>query len=335
MTMTSLGDLSTHFLLRRSNVALRTEATRLGQELSTGLTSAPLDHLRGDVSMLADIERRMSVAVAYRQATQEATVRAETMQTALGQVQELADDLLRPLLAASASGFAQAGNAASVQAMDTLDRMVAALNTQSAGRSLFAGNATDQPALTSASAIMGALQTVTAGLTDPADIVAAVDGWFDDPIGGFAATAYLGGADPLAPIRVAEGEAITLDIRANRQEIRDMLRPVALAALASDATLGLSPQGRSDLLTQAGQSMLAGQDGLSAIRGDLGLAQARLDQTTVRHASEQTGLQQARLSLLGVDPYETASRLEQVRFNLESLYTVTVRLSRLNLTEYM
>ena len=42
-----------------------------------------------------------------------------------------------------------------------------------------------------------------------------------------------------------------------------------------------------------------------------------------------------RSDILAVDPYETATALTQAEASLQNLYALTVRLSRLSLTDYL
>ncbi len=43
----------------------------------------------------------------------------------------------------------------------------------------------------------------------------------------------------------------------------------------------------------------------------------------------------ARTELIGADPYDTATEMEAVQGQLETLYTVTARLSRLSLADFL
>ena len=65
------------------------------------------------------------------------------------------------------------------------------------------------------------------------------------------------------------------------------------------------------------------------------IAQEQIEGWMLRTETEMVGMENARNSLLAVDPYETATRLEAAQFQLESLYTVTVRLSNMSLVNYL
>ena len=335
MSLTTLGDLTSHFMLRRHNAALRSEMLQLSRELTTGQTADPIRHLAGDFAVLADIEQKMTLNAAFRQAAAEAITATDAMQTVLGAVQDNSLQLAGSLMTLSDSGLLETGRIAADEARDLLDQAISLLNTQVGGRSLFAGDAVAGPALIDGSALLTELETVTAGLTFPVDITSAVDAWFDSAGGGFDTVAYLGSDQPIPPFRVASDQTVSLDLRADNMTVRQTLKPLVIAALAGSASLGLDHDQRNALYRDAGARLYEVQDGLTALRADLGVTEARLEETVVRLGSEKLSLEQARGGLLNVDPYETASRLEQVQFNLESLYTLTVRMSRLSLTEYM
>ena len=77
------------------------------------------------------------------------------------------------------------------------------------------------------------------------------------------------------------------------------------------------------------------QTPLTELRAGLGSLQGRIEETATRNSAERTSTQLARLGLVGIDPYETASKLEDVQLQLQTIYTVTVRSSRLSLTEFL
>jgi len=63
--------------------------------------------------------------------------------------------------------------------------------------------------------------------------------------------------------------------------------------------------------------------------------QARIDTATTRNTSEATALGIARAGLVQLDPYETATRLQHAETQLQLIYTLTARMSRLSLADYL
>ncbi|MEO1710281.1 MAG: flagellin, partial [Pseudomonadota bacterium] len=215
-----------------------------------------------------------------------------------------------------------------------MDAVLSAINTQSGGRSLFSGAATDGPAITTSDVILDAARTVLAGAQTPEEIITALDDWFDDP-NGFRQTAYLGSDADLAGFRVADGETVDLALSADDAVFADILKPLVLAAVTSDDTFDLAPEDKRALLSDAGQNILTAQSHLTTTQAQVGSVQARIDTFLTRNATEQTALEFAKGALLQADPYETATQLEAVQFQLQGLYTVTARTADLSLVNFI
>ena len=65
------------------------------------------------------------------------------------------------------------------------------------------------------------------------------------------------------------------------------------------------------------------------------MAEAQIDAAQARNANESFALQIARNDLVSADPYETASKLQETEAQLEMIYTITARMTRLSLLDYM
>lgn len=335
MTMNSLGDLAQSVMLRQQNLKARQDINRLTQEVSTGITSDVSQRVKGDFRYLADIERNIGLVEAYRTANAEAATLASGMQTALERMQKVTAELAPTLLAASNSGLAAQQTVAASLARDSWEQITSLMNTQFSGRSLFAGTATDQPALADAGTIVAALQAHIAAETSVAGLTGLVDSWFDTPGGGFDTIAYLGSTDGLAAQKVDATTVVELDTRADDPALRNMLKHAAMALIATDSALALPDVTRRALQKSAGQSLMQDQERITDLRAELGLAQNRIEDISVRLASERGSLDLSRYALISVDPFDTASQLATAQTQLESLYAVTARLSRLSLASFL
>ena len=334
MTVTSIGDLAQSLVLRTRSSQLKQTIATLTEELSSGRTADVTTRLGGDISYLADIDRNLTRLSGFAVAASEATLFARASQTGMERLHDLASDLSGSLISLSPSNIGSLRNHTAQQARAGVATAIAALNASAGGRSLFAGTATDRAPLGSADTLLDALRTELAGLTSQADLELAATGWFDDPA-GFRATMYAGSDQSLAAIEVGSGQEVALTLRADDPAFRDMLRNMAMAALATDPTLGLDADTQNAVMRAAGEGLLADQDVLAGLRADLGFAEARIEEAGIRNASARTGLEYARGALLEADPYDTATRLEEVQFQLEALYSVTVRTSRLTVLSFL
>lgn len=334
MTMTSIGDLAQSLMLRSRSAQLKRDLVTLTDELSSGQTSDIAKRLGGEFSHLADITRSLRHLDGFAVATGEVGLFAGTGQTSLGRLQDITAGLGTALIRIDPSSLGVSRNQAVLQARAGLDDAMGALNANAGGRHLFAGTATDRPPLASPDTLLAGLKSALTGAVTVADIRQAANHWFDDPA-GFQATVYRGSDQALAPVRIGPSEAVTQSLRADDPLFRDVLRDTALAALASDPDLGLDATGQSALLRASGEALISAQDRIAGLRADLGFAEARIEEVATRNAAARTGLEYARGELIAADPYDTATRLQDVQFRLESLYAVTVRNSQLSLLRFL
>ena len=117
--------------------------------------------------------------------------------------------------------------------------------------------------------------------------------------------------------------------------VRSLLKGLAMAAIAGDQQLGLNPGAKAALLNHAGGALVGAADDLTVAQGGIGMRQQLVEDAATRNAAESAALSIARNDMLAADPYETASALTQAEANLQTLYALTSRLSRLSLTEYL
>ena len=334
MNMTSIGDLAQNMMLRHRSVQIKQTIGTLTDELSSGRVSDLSARLKDDFSYLTDIDRNLARLEAFSVASKEAAFFADASQVSIGQLHELSTALSGSLISFNAPTHAPLGSHIALQARGNLDTAISLLNSSTGGRSLFAGTATDRAPLASADVMLGELETIVSGLGSSAAIETAVADWFADP-SGFRAVMYSGSDDTLAPIRIGQGQEVALTLKADDQAFQDLLQNLALVAMAGDESLGFGQGVQDDLFETATEGLLNTQDKLAAVRSDLGFAQFRIEETTIRNASARTGLEYSKGSLLEADPFETAIRLEEAQFQLESLYAVTVRSSQLSLLNFM
>lgn len=331
----SIGDLARGFQTAMQTNRAKSKLNILTQELASGLRADPTTTMSRDYLPLAGIERSLTRISAYETAAQEAAGYASVMQAALAKIETHRDQLGPALLTAGNSLNKTMIDTATTDAVTRLDAVVDAINIRVADRTAFGGTAIDGPALSDADIMLADLQLAISGLTDAASIEAAVVQWFDAPGGGFETVGYIGASAPLAEFRVAEGESVQLDVSAFDQEFRDVLKGFALAALVGDGALSGNTSERAAMTKRAGELIFASADGLTRLQAEIGVAEARVDYSSTSMASMKHALEMARLGIVEADPYETATALEQTRVQLENIFVVTSRLSRLSLTEYL
>lgn len=334
MNLTSIGDLANSLMLRRQSTSLKEQISVLTQELSTGKVADINSRTGGDYSHLSDIERNISLLDSYNLATTEAGLFAGAAQQQLGQLQGMVSDFSSTLINVRQAPQPAARELAAYEAMLGIETTITALNGSVAGRRLFSGVATDQAPMNGADVLVNELRAEVSGLTTVSDIRQAVDDWFADPT-GFDAAMYEGSDTNLSPMQVSANEQVSMSIKANDQEFRTLLKSLVIPALAMDDTLGFSDTVQIGLMETALESSLDADGQLTALRADLGFAEAKIEEAATRNVAARSSLEIARNDIMGADPFETAVRLEEAQFQLESLYTVTARSARLSLLSYL
>jgi len=267
--------------------------------------------------------------------TNDTATMAGAMQTVLQTIEHQTDDLVPALLNLGLTEGLGTLNRLTTEVRQGLDGVISALNTRLGDRSLFAGIAADQPALANADTILTALDAAisASGAVTIGEIDAAVTTWFADPA-GFSSVGYLGG-EPLSPLYLSPEDQVQGMLTAAHPALRDTLKGMALVALA-DRAAGASGAGiRMALARRGGETLLQNRSDRAALAADLGMAEARIEAAATRNQAEKSALELARNGLLVVDPFEAATRMEATQSQLEALYAVTARLSRLNLVDFL
>lgn len=333
MSILSIGDLAQSFMLRRHTGDLKTDLQTLAQEMTTGRTADLAAQVGGDFKPLASLTASLARLQAFGSATAEAVLFCDGTQAALGVVDSIASDLAPDILQVASGGQRDTLDVIAADAHQKFRTAVATLNTRIGDRTLMAGKATQGPALANADDILVTLDTLTTGMTTALDVEAALDAWFDDPA-GFSALAYLGD-EPLEALAIAPGEVVAIGVTADHPAICDTLKGLAMAALLDRGSLALAPEGQSTLAARAGETLMDAQSARTQLSARVGVVQEQIAAAESRNSAEASALEIARARIVSVDPYETATRLEETQTQLETLYAITARLSRLSLTDYL
>jgi flagellar hook-associated protein 3 FlgL len=332
MTRLSVGDASLTNILARQGADLRAQVNRAAQEVTTGRNADLAATLAGDLSPLLAIDASLARLAAFGTTTQDAALQTAAQQTALEGLSSLTLGITTTLLGAREFQTQAQIDTIAADARGRLASAIGLLNSQAADRAIFSGTATDTSPLGPADDLLAALEAAAAGLPSAATVAAAVLDWFADPM-GYAAF-YRGGA-ALAPVPIAPGEAAELATTAMDPAIRDTLAGFAMAALLDRGMLAGNAAERALLAQRAGQELLATNDARTALAARIGAVEAQIEAARTRNGAEETALGILRSDIGSVDPYEAASRLEAARSQLESLYLVTARVSRLSLVEFL
>ena len=335
MSIATYGDLASTFHTRHLTTRLKQDMARLGLELSTGREPDMATQVSGDFGPVAGIEHSLKLLVAHAESTTETATMVGGTQTVLGNIQDQTQALTGGLINAISSQNLGLIQSTAVDAREKFSSIISNLNTNFGGRTLFAGSATDGPALADAETIISDLMTAISSETTAAGVATQIDDWFNSSGGGFETSGYLGANEDLGPFRLRDGETASQPVKASDTEIRAQLSALAKSAVIAEGALEGNASAQKQLMTQSSNELRAADDQMTLVRAGVGSIEARIETASVRNAAEKSALELSYNRLTAADPYETATALQALYGQMESLYTVTARLSNLNFTDYM
>ena len=347
-------DILAQARLGRAQGDLKRSLEQAQIEVVTGESAEPLKATGGDPARLFAMERSIATLDSRTPLLSMAKSRASGMQTALESIQISTEQMGVKLLRDIAAGDFSSARFTAKDAKTALGQVMGALNVELSGRHLFAGAATGAP-LAAVDTLLADVQAIVAAEiatpTNPAlsiedNIDAAIKSYFD-PVPtpaptpaprNFNTDIYRGALTPPPPVELADGEFLSYAVRADADQLKDMMRGLAMAAVAVDfetTTPGLTTTEVMTLLDKSGQVILKATDQITLMRSDLGLAESRIEAAQTRTAAQRATLELARADLIGVDQYDAATRVTQLQSQLEAIYAMTARSSQLSLLNFL
>ncbi|WP_052171908.1 flagellin [Paracoccus sanguinis] len=331
---TSVGDLSRFVLLRQSNAQLKTRLSVLSQEMTTGLKADVPAATGGNLGRLAQVQGRLATLESFNRNASLAQSETSALQAALEGIAGLANR--GPEVQAAAAMEDEAAlDMRAAQAAQDFRTAVRMINTEAGGRFALSGTEVGTAPLAPAEDILALARAQVAGMTDPVAISDALDAWFSsDAAGGFLDQAFRGNTEATST-GVSPDTTIQRDLNASAPEFRTLLKGLAMAALAGEPAAALPHGAKSVLIRAAGRELSEASLGIVRARATLGMQQESIDQALARNVAEGSALSIARSDILAADPYQTASELTQTEANLQNLYALTARMTKLSLTDYI
>ncbi|WP_298258987.1 hypothetical protein [uncultured Litoreibacter sp.] len=335
MNFGSLSDLGQNLMLRRQSAGLKANLARLTNELTTGERHDLSTHLRGGFGPLAGLERSLSRLDAFEQARNGLDQKVTGIQTGLQAMQSAISTLGADLTSAASLGQAAVIEAKIFDAPDKLNQVVSYLNTEVSGQYLFSGTASQQRPLVDGDEILDHIRYFAGTASNVSDFTTQVESWFHDSGGGFDTVAYAGGDAIQSDIQISNTQKVSLSAKADDPSFRSMLKSLAIVAIVSEGTMSMSDDEKQALLVQAGEQLITSEGELINMQRDTGRIEAALGEAGVSDSVERGVLEMAKSKIVYADPFETASELEAVQFQIESLYVLTARTSQLRLSDYI
>lgn len=337
MTIHSVGDQARALVLQNQTTRLRDRLQVLTGEMSSGIVADRVDRVSGDTSLLNHYESQIELLTHYQRAGAEAGAIASATQDVLSALKEESAGFSNALLSTAAEEATVFVPLRAVEARGLFNSAIGRLNTEIAGLHLFSGQNSDTAPLVDAETILGELQLLTGGLTTASQVETAISDWFDalPGAGGYLDFAYRGTIDQPRQAQLSADRSISFATSAASPVIRDLLKSLAIAAVADSGTLATNGSERLQLIQRAGAAIRSNEVAVLDEMGRVGLLEALAERFDTEHAHALAVAQIGRSRLVTADPYQTSVALQEVETQMQTLYALTARLSKLRLVDYL
>lgn len=331
MALSITPDLLSFSTMSRNVADLKSRADVARTEATTQRIEDITAHTRGNVGEAHLLKKAVDDVIAYQENLTFAVGRAAATQTLLGSINTDSARVAAEALAAAKRDDDAVLRTSAEQARGAITTVFAALNASVGGRALFGGDVAEQFPLSSPEQLIADIEAIVAAAPDLATAEADIDAYFNDPAGGFATNIYQGGTGDAPDVEIAPGVRVDVSVRADAQEIRDMLRGLASIAVFESAGF---PDGR-DLAESGATRTLETESTFADLRAVIGDGEARLENARARYAEEQAALTTLFNQRTSRDPFEATAQLQLLETQLESSFLLTARLSQLSLANFL
>lgn len=331
----SISDFYKSSFLRRHVTLTKSAMSEATRELATETKAARKIARAGNVSNIFGLDKDLARIERYRTATSIEAARLTSSQTVLETIKTLIQDVSLDVVDKGQMGSEQSMIIAASAAVTGLQTVVSNLNSSVAGQMMFAGDATNTSPLASHTDIIADVRALIAAAPDTATALADVDTYFFDAGGGFETSIYQGSTQDKLPVTVSSTMMIDANLRADDPVVRTALRNLAIIAVVGEGAMSGNLPAQMGLLKDAGLSGLETVTDVTRIQERFGYAQEQIERVDTRNEAERYLLMRHRNDLANADPYETATRLQSLEAQLESVFVLTARLSGLKLVNFI
>lgn len=332
--------------LRSSIRQLQVDLQKAQSELSTGRhsdvglvlglsTGRNLDWRNKIENLGANLKRNETIAN-----------RASVSQAAIDSIVKQSESLRDAVMGARSA--LNGGEVAHVAGGNALDGILNALSTEYAGQFIFAGRTPDQAPLSQYSGQAPQVAFDAAFLAEfgfakddplaanitPSQMQTFLNGRFEDLFSDPAWSSDWSQSDSQnMEFRIAENVVVNVDANGNEQAFRKVLK-----AAVAVFELGNTSIGSGTLQTVADKAMSEISNGvqeLGNIQSRIGLAEQSITRANSRMTAMKAVFETSVADTEGVSQFDAATRVNTLMSQLESSYTVTGRLFKLSLMNYL
>lgn len=347
MKATSVSSAAMSNAQRYSQMRMQSDLVKAQKEATTGTVADVGLALGGRTAQAVTFSRDLDRLNVIIDSNALVTARLSSTQNSLGQLSDVAQNLLTALTATSGDSSStithDAGNAA-------VQQLTSILNTSVNGEYLFAGTNTDVKPIddftaagSPAKAAFDASFVAYFGFTQNAPAAAAITATqMDNFITSNVVPQFMGpgwqtnwssATDQQITSRIALNDTTQTSVSANSDSIRKLA--MASAMITGLLSGNISQAARNTVVTRSVSLVGDTLGGLAQLQSQTGLVQKRVSDASDRMKTQVDLFERHILDLEGVDPAEAATRVADLTQHIETSFALTARLQQLSLLNYL
>lgn len=335
-------------MLRQSVLQMQSDLATGESELSTGYYADPGVTLGAGVGESISLQSETSILQSITNTNQMVTTRLNTTQTILANLQSSAQDLLNSLLQGNGSN----SNAASIQALgqSNLQNLISSLNTSLNSDYIFGGTNTGAkpivdyfaPAAPSKDATAAAF-LATFGMPQSSSSVSAISGpGMQNFLNNQFASLFQGASwssnwssasSQTLTSQISRSQTVNSSVSANDPPFQQLAQAYTMVADLGAQNLNASAY---QAVTSTAQGLLSSAIGsLVNLQASVGLCQSNVSTATSEMSAEMNILSAQIGNLDDVNPYDAATRVNNLQTQIQTAYALTAQLQQLSLVKYL
>lgn len=323
---------------QHSTMRLQTQLAKTETELSTGVVADPVGDLGSQAGLFQSLQARSATLNNIQTANSVAQFNMSAAQSALDSINTDAQSFVKELVTAQNTGVY---TSLVTQAKSLLDDLTTNLNTAAGGIYVFGGiNTTVKPVKYNSQGPQDVTVTTynaflasQSGPPTPTAMQDFLTGSFADLFSTDWTANWSKASSTPTSVSISASHTVTTSVTANDPAFGQLASVYASIADLNFSSLGAATQ-QAVIANALGVSSTA-MAGISNMQTTLGLSQSAITNANTQLQAQASFLDKWSAKLGGADNSTLAAKVAELTTDLETSYTLTSRISKLSLVNYI
>ncbi len=340
--MNSVSTSTLFAIPRNAVVDVQKQLADAETELTTGFLADPVKSLGSQIGLDQTLQSQSATLTNFQSNNTIAQSSLTATQNALTSITSDAQSFVGALITAQSTG---SSSTLQTQAQQFLASLTSQLNTSVGASYIFGGINNSAPPFSGDSqaaqnATSAAFQALLSSTNSTVNSLSATD--MQTFLSGAFANLFTGSnwssnwsqasSTPMSAL-ISPGQTVTTSASANDPAFQELVSAYVSVADLSFNNLNSSTQ--TAVLTNAQQLIGLATQGITNLQSSLGISQSQITNANSLMQTQATLMNNTVTQIAGVDPSQAATNLSNLTTQLETAYSLTDRISKLSLVNYL